>query len=253
MHAAEILLVDLASPDEVEVTASRMHAQAMSTLDPVTRGARMLRNSRGCPGPVKRLRLKDAVAASRGIADQAHVRLRNFRNVLCVTTLLIVILMSLFVFLVSRNPLMVPFCFTPSAGRHVCPSGSPPRPRVILLVTGPRLLGARWQPRSRSAISAVLPRRPTSRIALAALKVPTVWLQAVVSYLLLRGQFVPGLSALDSQEQILAYALVLGYAQQIFTRLVDRQAQSILANVPSKETRAVQPATAHGTRATPGV
>ena len=236
LHAAEVLLVDLASPDEVEVTANRMQARARSALksgDPRRRDAEELAGLP--PGPVKTLRLKDALAASHGLADQAHVRLRNFRNVLCMTTLLIVILMSLFVVLVSRNPAMVPFCFTPSAGHHVCPSGSsaPPAPGDVVLVTGLGLLGG-----ALAAAFAIRNIRGTSTpydipIALAVLKVPTGALTAAAGLLLLRGQFVPGLSALDSQEQILAYALVLGYAQQIFTRLVDRQAQSILADVPS--------------------
>jgi hypothetical protein len=170
------------------------------------------------------------------------------------TTLLIVILMSLFVVLVSRNPSMVPFCFTPSVGHHVCPSGSPaPAPGDVVLVTGLGLLGG-----VLAAAFAIRNIRGTSTpydipIALAVLKVPTGALTAAAGLLLLRGQFVPGLSALDSQEQILAYALVLGYAQQIFTRLVDRQAQSILADVPSKETRSVQPASDPGTRAASGV
>ena len=255
LHAAEILLVDLASPDEVEVTANRMHAQAMRAHrsgDPRRRDTEELAGLP--PGPVKRLRLKDALAASHGLADQAHVRLRNFRNVLCMTTLLIVILMSLFVVLVSRNPSMVPFCFTPSVGHHVCPSGSSvPAPGDVVLVTGLGLLGG-----ALAAAFAIRNIRGTSTpydipIALAVLKVPTGALTAAAGLLLLRGQFVPGLSALDSQEQILAYALVLGYAQQIFTRLVDRQAQSILADVPSKETRSVQPASDPGTRAASGV
>jgi hypothetical protein len=49
------------------------------------------------------------------------------------------------------------------------------------------------------------------------------------------GEFVPGLSQLDSQPQILAYAFLFGIAQQLVTKLVDRQAQDILAKVPSKE------------------
>jgi hypothetical protein len=47
----------------------------------------------------------------------------------------------------------------------------------------------------------------------------------------MRGQFVPGLSALDTSAQILAWALVFGYAQQLFTRLVDQQAHSVLDSV----------------------
>jgi hypothetical protein len=49
---------------------------------------------------------------------------------------------------------------------------------------------------------------------------------------------VPGLSALDSSAQILAWAVVFGYAQQTFTRFIDRQANTVLDNVkrqPSTE------------------
>jgi hypothetical protein len=37
---------------------------------------------------------------------------------------------------------------------------------------------------------------------------------------------------LDSQGQILAYALVLGFAQQAFSRLLDKQAQTLLEGLP---------------------
>jgi hypothetical protein len=56
-------------------------------------------------------------------------------------------------------------------------------------------------------------------VALAALKLPTGAITAFLGLLLMRGQFVPGLSALDTSAQILAWALVFGYAQQLFTRL----------------------------------
>jgi hypothetical protein len=47
----------------------------------------------------------------------------------------------------------------------------------------------------------------------------------------MRGQFVPGLSALDTSAQIVAWALIFGYAQQVFTRLVDRQGDAVLDGV----------------------
>jgi uncharacterized membrane protein YczE len=65
-------------------------------------------------------------------------------------------------------------------------------------------------------------------VALAALKLPTGALTALLGVLLMRGNFVPGLSALDSSAQIVAWALVFGYAQQLLTRLVDNQAQTVL-------------------------
>jgi len=71
-------------------------------------------------------------------------------------------------------------------------------------------------------------------LALTLLKVPTGALTAVAGILLLGGGFVPGLSELDTQRQILAYALVFGYAQQLATRYLDDRASTLLAEVPSK-------------------
>ena len=68
-------------------------------------------------------------------------------------------------------------------------------------------------------------------VALAVLKLPTGAMTAFLGLLLMRGQFVPGLTALDTSAQILAWALVFGYAQQLFTRLVDRQGQTVLDSV----------------------
>lgn len=68
-------------------------------------------------------------------------------------------------------------------------------------------------------------------VALALLKLPTGAITAFLGILLMRGQFLPGLSALDTSAQILAWAIVFGYAQQLFTRLVDQQAHTVLDNV----------------------
>jgi hypothetical protein len=65
--------------------------------------------------------------------------------------------------------------------------------------------------------------------------VPSGAFTALAGLLLLGGEFAPGLSDLDNQRQILAYALVLGYAQQIATRLVDMRGQAVLNKVPTKE------------------
>jgi hypothetical protein len=72
-------------------------------------------------------------------------------------------------------------------------------------------------------------------VALASLKLPTGAITAFLGLLLMRGQFVPGLSALDTSAQILAWALVFGFAQQLFTRLVDQQAHSVLDGVRGAE------------------
>jgi len=53
--------------------------------------------------------------------------------------------------------------------------------------------------------------------------------------LLLKGDFVPGFSQLDSQGQILAYAIVFGVAQHLVTRFVDQRAGDMLSSLPRKE------------------
>ena len=57
----------------------------------------------------------------------------------------------------------------------------------------------------------------------------------IAGLLLIKGDFVPGFSHLDSQRQILAYAIVFGVAQHLVTRFVDQRADDALSSVPSKE------------------
>jgi hypothetical protein len=59
-----------------------------------------------------------------------------------------------------------------------------------------------------------------------------VFIGALTAFLgleLVRAEFIPGLTALDSSAQIIAWAVVLGYAQQLFTRAIDQQAQTLLS------------------------
>ena len=71
-------------------------------------------------------------------------------------------------------------------------------------------------------------------VALAVLKLPTGALSAVLGLLLMRGGFVPGLTALDTTPQIIAWAVIFGASQQLVTGLVDRQAQHVLDSVGNK-------------------
>ena len=74
--------------------------------------------------------------------------------------------------------------------------------------------------------------------ALAWFKLPLEALTALGGLIALQGDFVPGLSELASQGQILAYALVFGYAQQLLSGMLDRRAQTLLDSAPGKEKEA---------------
>ncbi|AGL15700.1 hypothetical protein [Actinoplanes sp. N902-109] len=243
LHAAEVFMVDLLSDRQVEAIVPRVLARAEPLIgrdDPRREVFRQLQN------PPEQAPDRTAVQQAMRIAyeasDQAHVRIRDFRNILLVSGFWIFVLVAAMVGLVAWHPGSMPFCFHPDATRSACPSGDglAPGTNDVLIVAGLGVLGG-----ALAAALAVRKVRGTATpygvpMALACLKVPTGALTALAGLLLLGGDFVPGLSELDSQRQILAYALVFGYAQQLATRLIDDRAQRVLNSVPSKEAEARQ-------------
>lgn len=212
----------------------------------------------------ERGKIVTAVRAASSAAVREQIRVRSFRNVLVVTTLLMTALASVVAILGALKPTLIPLCFAPEeAGTAVvvCPTGQSapfsvastpstaggevPTPTqdiddaVVETVTSFDLFVVELVGLAAAAVAAagaIRGIRGSSEryglpVALAVLKLPTGAITAFLGLLLMRGQFVPGLSALDTSAQILAWALVFGYAQQLFTRLVDRQGQTVLDSV----------------------
>jgi hypothetical protein len=269
LHAAKIFLVELLPPEDLDALTPSVLAKIAVCLpsDDVRRLKleRLANAQSDYQVERKRADLKQAMDVAYDASDQLHARVRGFRNVLISAGILIAVFMALLVFVVSRNPDAMPLCFTPTVTspqtsesretRTVCPSSEEPEqqstpnaqegrgrePGDVMIVAGLGLLGG-----ALAAAFAIRKIRGSSTpygvpLALAWLKVPTGSLTAVSGILLLGGNFVPGLSELDSQRQILAYALVFGYAQQLATRFIDDRAQSLLDSVPSKDAEAKQP------------
>jgi hypothetical protein len=193
------------------------------------------------PGPGRRVRPKPLETFERDeIVDAFHaassqrrrdlIRVRSFRNVIIATTIMLLFVAAGLAFLGAERPDAIPLCFEPS-GESVCPIDNAPTSDDIWLVESVGLVAA-----ALAAAFALRNIRGTSTpyslpVAVALLKLPTGALTAVLGLLLMRGEFVPGLSALDSSAQIVSWAVVFGYAQQLFTGLVDRQASAVLSDV----------------------
>ena len=215
---------------------------------------------------------KDAViAAARATKSAARreiAKVRSFRNILYVTAAALAIAVVGVVLLARSEPQLVPLCFNPGT-TIVCPTDVASVAENASQTEIDRLIrdsAGSWDVGLvavvglvAAAMAAAVSMRnlrgttlPYSLpVALAVLKLPTGALTAVLGLLLMRGEFVPGLSALDSPGQIVAWAILFGYAQQLFTRLVDDRAHSILNDVggqqpprgPSEVKRVVGPAT----------
>jgi hypothetical protein len=177
------------------------------------------------------------------------IRLRSFRNLIgggAVTLLGLAVVIAV---VSHRHPGWLPLCFLPEdKKRFVCPLHEFPVPNP----TGAKvddLVARTADPYDALVIElvglvaatlagaiALRGMRGTSTpyavpVALILLKLPAGALTAVLGLLFIRGGFVPGLSALDSSAQIIAWAIIFGYAQQVFTRLIDSQGQGILHDV----------------------
>lgn len=196
-----------------------------------------------------------AVRAASSESRWKVARLRSFRNVIAIASVVLSLAVAGITVFAFRNPAALPMCFTPA--NVVCATSTAPVPKneeanaageqsaadqaktdAIMRKTarGLDVAVVELVGLIAAAIAAAAAMRnvqgtstPYSLPAtLAVLKLPTGALTALLGLLLMRGGFVPGLSALDSSAQIIAWALVFGYAQQILTRLVDNQAQSVL-------------------------
>jgi hypothetical protein len=214
----------------------------------------------------ERGKIVTTVRAASSAALRERIRLRNFRNVVVVTAVLMALLAVGVALTGFLNPTLIPLCFAPPQDGQtvvVCPTAQsvpfPPKPGTNTQQSGTQIkdiddatkeTASKWDlivvelvglTAAAVATAAAIRRLKGSSeryglpVALASLKLPTGAITAFLGLLLMRGQFVPGLSALDTSAQILAWALVFGYAQQLFTRLVDRQGQTVLDNVNSAE------------------
>jgi hypothetical protein len=202
-----------------------------------------------------------SVRAASKAALREQLRVRSFRNVLIVTSVVMTLIAVGIAVLGFISPSLVPLCFQPERSGQtvvVCPTGqsalldtgqesgpaAPDVDDVVKRTAGPAdLLVVEVIGLTAAAVAAATALRGIRGssepyglpVALATLKLPMGAVTAFLGLLLMRGQFVPGLSALDTSAQILAWALVFGYAQQLFTRVVDQQAHSVLDTVRGKK------------------
>jgi len=195
--------------------------------------------------------------AARAAGRREIIRVRSFRTLVLITALLLTLAASAVVTLGVIRPDVIALCFSPGDS-VVCPTHQAPLSdsgaggaeateanaaevdRVIRETASPwdvpvvALVGL--MAAALAGAAAIRGVQGTSTpyslpVSLALLKLPTGALTAVLGVLLMRGQFVPGLSALDTPEQIVAWAIVFGYSQQILTRFVDQRAQNVLGSV----------------------
>jgi hypothetical protein len=227
----------------------------------VQRITELMRN----PPPTLSSRDRDLIVATQQAASaearRQVRRLSSFTRVLYATAGVLMLGAVIFAVVGFVGPRNLPVCFNPVDG-VVCPTSmtdSPgantaahgqPKPITSAVDSAMRKHADKWDLALIEGVgllaAAVAAAGSLSRIrgtstpftlplALAVLKLPTGALTAVLGLLLMRGGFIPGLGALDTPAQIIAWAIVLGYSQQLLTQFVDRQGQTELNNFGRSE------------------
>ncbi|MFI5839493.1 hypothetical protein ACIA8K_07235 [Catenuloplanes sp. NPDC051500] len=266
LHNAEVLMVELMP--EADLLAGRSAVVALventlTTTDPrrVDMHAQ-LSQSWTVVGTRERAVYRTALQWGFVATDEQYTRVRSFRNLIIICTIGLFLLAGGLAYLGSQQPALISLCFSnavpadaavqatvqanevsaleprdiPAVLTQSCPTGqNGPTGGDLPLVTLLGMVGG-----ALSAAVGIRGMRGTATpygvpVALALLKLPAGALLAPLALMLLAGDFIPGLSGLDSPRQILAYSVVLGYAQQLVTRLIDKQADRVLDRVPSSE------------------
>jgi hypothetical protein len=221
---------------------------ATSPADPAARRA------------ARRAAYRLAMQAAYALFDEQQTRIRSFRNAVIMAVLMLALMVGALVAVGAWSPSTIPLCFSPGATATAQPSGQPqvsqgqqqaavcptgeasPNSGDVMLVAFLGLLGGGLS--AALAVRQLLdtptrhstPIAPhTVPIALAVLKLPAGALTGVLGLMLVGGGFVPGLTALDTQEQILGYAFLLGFAQQLVTGVIDRRAREILGEPSGRD------------------
>jgi hypothetical protein len=199
--------------------------------------------------------LVSAASAANSQQRRDAVRLHGLRNILLVPIALLTIAAVVFAIVGLWTPEIIPLCFEPE-GEVVCPTsesqvpmGESPEEAIRATASGGDIVLIEMVGIIAASVAAAIALRSLGStsslhdfpVLLALLRLPTGAVTAVLGLLLMRAGFIPGLSALDSSAQIIAWAVVLGYSQQLFTRVVDSRARAVIEDVAAGPSEAATP------------
>lgn len=235
VHGAEVAILRLLPADELGWRGSRIITQARLHLAAdderlVNLEAALKRNNNLLTPDLRELAVSTLHAAQQ--AEEAErARVCSFSQIIAASVVIMTVIAALFAAWGYVVPAVAEkFCFTPPEGM-VCPIGHSAQGSDLLLVLFIGALAA-----ALAGAVSLRSMRGTSgsyRVAvlLLVLRLPVGALSAALGILLISGEFLPGLSSLDSEAQIVAWAAAFGILQETVTRAVDKQGQLVLDNV----------------------
>ncbi|GAA0214596.1 hypothetical protein GCM10010492_10490 [Saccharothrix mutabilis subsp. mutabilis] len=180
------------------------------------------------PLSIEREIVVDALRAAFDKSDFAHAGSRALRNKLIAASLVLFVVNTLLGVIGLVNPGLIPMCVGSERLPTVCPSGRTAAGADVWLI---QVLGAFGA--ILSAVVLLLRRRPSLSPYVmigyqATIKILLGAALAVIGILALGAGVTTGLIGVASQAALLLWAVILGYSQQIATRLLDSYTDRVM-------------------------
>jgi hypothetical protein len=245
VHSVEVTTIRLSEPPYLAGKLPDIIADAEQVLPGNDRRLTSLRNYQG----QSELSVNDKesiaqiVTAVHSATANVYVRARSFRNILLATTFALILFGAGLGLLGALSPRSVNLCAPQPQPAVAAPQSQANAtcPTARLVASGGDVFVVELFGLFSAALigaSTIRKMRGTSTpyaIPMASLlvKLPAGAMTAVGGLLLMRAGLLGPPVAASATPQVLAYALAFGASQQTFTRLIDRQAQSVLDDIPS--------------------
>jgi len=194
--------------------------------DPRRKGLEEMRPGEFTPA-IERAIVVDALRAAFDNSDFAHAGSRALRNKLIAASIVLFVINTVLGVLGLIKPGMLPMCVSSERLPTICPGGKAASAGDVWLV---QVLGAFGA--VLAAVVLLLRRRPSLSPYVmigyqAMIKILLGSALAVVGILGLGAGVTTGLIGIASQAALLLWAVILGYSQQLATRLLDRYADKV--------------------------
>lgn len=266
IHAAHVLILQIVSLDDLHSMLADLLMLIEAHLPPEDRRRlsveRIFKSSEGGRlAQSQRQTVIDAVREAYRVQRHEVVRERSFAQLVWCWAIGLLGIAITIAFFTAFIPTLLPICFGPTPNVPSAEIVEPPRGLIVVCPLGQQSFTGNMDLSSEFAASSgdyavvetvgfvaaavtaaaalhQLRGSPTASnvpLALACLKLPAGALTAVLGLLLMRGEFVPGLTSLDSSAQIIGWAVIFGAAQHLFTKVVDARGREVMEAAPSPQ------------------
>ncbi|MDT0341512.1 hypothetical protein [Streptomyces litchfieldiae] len=236
IHRAEVQLLHLTPEEDLRWRGAVVLAQARQHLGAADPRLQILEarlaSTKNELHPTLRDLAVTTLLAAHDAEETETARVRSFRNILAASVLVTSVIAVLLLVWAYVSPTALPpnLCAADRCPVKSAPSGSDVALVEFVGLGAAALAGA---VSLRSIQGTATPYSVPMMLVL--LRLPVGALSALFGVLLINGEFIPGLTQLDSGSQIVAWAIAFGIFQEGVTRMVDRQGDAVLTNARGSE------------------